>query len=161
MLDHAAIQTLLPHRFPILLLDRVDDFVAGDRLTASRTITAAEPCYNRLPDGLPRSAYAYPVPLLLESFAQAAGVMWLLSMRASDAQDHVLVLAGLRDCRIESAAFPGDVLRHVARFGHMGKDAAYGMGETCVGNRRIATMGTFLAVRRPRAEVFGRCPATP
>ena len=149
LLDRSAIEALLPHRSPILLLDQVDEFVPGDRLVASRTIGADEPCYRRLPE----SARAYPVPLLLESFAQAAGIFWLLSL-GEPAGDHLPLLAGLRDCRFSSPAFPGDVLRHVVRFGRRRQDAAFGMGETSVGGRRIATMGRFLAVRRPRAEVF-------
>lgn len=147
LLDRSAIEALLPHRTPILLLDQVDEFVPDDRLVASRTISAGEPCYRG-------STGAYPVPLLLESFAQAAGLLWLLSL-GEPAGNHLLLLARLRDCRIEDAAFPGDVLRHVVRFGHRGQDAAYGSGETWAGDRRIATMGRFLAVRRPRAEVLG------
>jgi 3-hydroxyacyl-[acyl-carrier-protein] dehydratase len=155
LLDRAAIEALLPHRPPILLIDQVDDFVHGVRLVASRTISVDEPCYQGLPGGLPGSAYAYPVPLLLESFAQSAGLLWLLSTSASEAGDSVIMLAGIRDCRIESAAFPGDVLRHVPKCGHQRRDAAYATGETWVDNRRIATIGSLLAVRRPRAEVFG------
>lgn len=147
LLDRSAIKALLPHRPPILLLDQVDEFVPGDRLVATWTISRDEPCYRE-------QSGAYPVPLVLESFAQAAAVLWLLSADEQAAGDHLFLLAGLRDCRFFSAAFPGDVLRHVARFGHRRQDAAYGMGETWVGDRRIATMGRFLAVRRPRAEVF-------
>lgn len=153
-LDRSAIVRVLPHRPPILLLDRVDELVPGERLVASRTISADEPCYR----GLSCLAHAYPVPLVLESFAQAAAVLWSLSDGEPAAGDQLPLLAGLRDCRFSSAAFPGDVLRHVVRFGHRKSDAAYGMGETWVGDRRIATMGRFLAVRRPRAEVLGPTP---
>jgi 3-hydroxyacyl-[acyl-carrier-protein] dehydratase len=146
LLDRSAIEALLPHRPPILLLDRVDEFIPGDRLVASWTVGADQPCYRGL-------SGAYPIPLVLESFAQAAGLLWLLSL-GEPAGDHLLLLAGLRDCRFSSSAFPGDLLQHVVRFGHRRQDAAYGMGETWVGDRRIATMGRFLAVRRLRAEVF-------
>jgi 3-hydroxyacyl-[acyl-carrier-protein] dehydratase len=155
-LDHGAIRALLPHRFPMLLLDRVDHVVPGERLHATKAITATEPCYRDLPDGIPPSAYAYPVPLIIESLAQAAGLLWLLSPTSPD-PDHLLMLTSLRNVRIESRVYPGDVLRLEAIVGHIGKDAAHGRGEIWSGNRRIATMGSFLAVSRPCVEILARC----
>jgi 3-hydroxyacyl-[acyl-carrier-protein] dehydratase len=159
MLDHAAIRDILPQRFPMLLLDRVVVEEPGVAVTGYKAVTAAEPCYRDLPDRLPAAAYAYPVSLLLESFGQAAAVLWLHTGGSPPRDaDAVLMLGALRDCRIEGAVYPGDVLRHEVRLEHATPGAAFARGETWIGDRRVATMGTFVAVTRSRHAVVDEPP---
>jgi 3-hydroxyacyl-[acyl-carrier-protein] dehydratase len=148
MLDHAGIRALLPQRYPMLLLDRVVDVAVGERLTALKAVTAAEPCYRDLPDGAGPAAFAYPASLLVESFGQAAAVLWLLS-RPHEAPGRLPVFAALRDVALIGRAYPGDVLRHEVRLDQLLDRTAFGSGETWVGDRRIAMVGSLLAVVRP------------
>ena len=153
-LDHAQIRGLLPQRHPILLLDRVLSVEPGESIRAIKAITASEPCYAGLPDGLGQDSYAYPVSLLLESFGQAAAVLWLLST-AGLADGSVLMFAAARDCVIESRAYPGDVLCHTARLDRVLAGPAFVEGEPLAGGRRVAVMGSLIAAIRPSAAVRG------
>lgn len=162
MLDQTMIRNLLPHRHPMVLLDRVDHLETGVLLVASKAITATEPCYRELAAAAPPWAYAYPVSLLIESFGQAAAVLWLHSVSAGarskaapGRSDRLLMFGALRDCRFEGEAFPGDVVRHEVRLDHRSEATGLASGASWVGKRRIAVMGSFLAMTRPRDAILG------
>ncbi|MER7274944.1 beta-hydroxyacyl-ACP dehydratase [Dactylosporangium sp. NPDC000244] len=154
MLTHAELRALLPQRWPMLLLDRVDELEPGVRITAVKAVTGAEPCYQDLPDGLDADRYAYPFPLVLESFGQACAVLW----RASTADDPggVLMFAAARDCVPRATVNPGDVLRHEARLEHVVPGTAFACGSTWVGDREVATFGSLVAVTRPAGQIEPR-----
>ncbi|MET9263821.1 beta-hydroxyacyl-ACP dehydratase [Amycolatopsis sp. NPDC004079] len=151
-LGHDAIRALLPHGWPVVLLDQVLDHVPGASLSAVKAISGCEPCFAQLPAGTPASGYAYPTSLLMESFGQAAAVLWLLGEEARE-PDEVLMFAVARDCEFEGSAFPGDVLRHEVRLDHVLPGTAFATGETWAGRRRIARMGSFAAVTRPASRL--------
>jgi 3-hydroxyacyl-[acyl-carrier-protein] dehydratase len=171
MLEHAQIRQILPQRHPMLLLDRVVSIEPGVSIRAIKAISACEPCYAGLPDGLDPDSYAYPVSLLIESFGQAAAVLWLLSTAsqrdsrpdeapgpAADAPgnaagDDIFLFGAARDCVIESPAYPGDVLCHAARLGRVLDGAALVAGEILIGHRRIAVMGSLIAAIRPARNI--------
>ena len=153
MIEYAQLCALLPQRYPMLLLDRVVEVRPGHSITAVKAVTGAEPCYRDLPDGAGPDHFRYPPALIVESFGQAAAVMWLLDSRALDAAGTVPMLAAVKDFRFEGDAYPGDVLRHEVRLDHAVDGAAFGTGEVYAGSRRIATVGSLLAVVRPSASV--------
>ncbi|HWF74202.1 MAG TPA: hypothetical protein VG186_12695 [Solirubrobacteraceae bacterium] len=152
--DLRAIRAVLPHGHPALLIDRVVELEPGHRILATKAITVGEPCYRGVPAGAPGAAYAFPASLLLESVGQAAALLWLLGERGGVGSDSVLMLVAGRDCRIEGRAGPGDVLRHVARIDQVVGDNVFVSGETYVADSRIATVGSMMAVMRPRAAVI-------
>ena len=155
-LDHAAIIGLLPVRHPMVLVDRAEAVEPGRAIRAVKTVSGSEPCYGRLPEGLPPQRYAYPSSLVFESFGQAAAVLWVQSAGGRiDGADGVLMLAAMRDCHVESRAFPGDVLRHTIRLEQEKQGTAFLSGETWVDDRRIAVLGSLIAVQRPTAAVNG------
>lgn len=149
MLDHAHVRTMLPHGPPMLLVDRVEWLEPGRSLRAIKAISGSEPCYQQLPDGLPAPRYAYPATLVLESFAQAVALLWHTRAGSLAGAGRVLMLAGARECRFDGAAYPGDVLRHQVALERVIADTAFAAGETWVAGRRIATIGSLLAVVRP------------
>jgi 3-hydroxyacyl-[acyl-carrier-protein] dehydratase len=163
MCEHAELRRILPQRFPILLLDRILDLRPGRAVTAIKAITGSEPCYCGIPENAPRNRFGYPASLLLESCGQAASVLWLAS-RAQRAgpesgdrgaampaiDDGVLLFAAARDCVFLSQAYPGDVLRHEVHLDHVLGDNAFAGAETWIGDRRIAIMGSLVAVFRSR-----------
>ena len=155
--DQVVIRSLLPQRFPLLLVDRVVA-VRADGLTAEKAVSAAERCYADLPESAPAAAYAYPVALLLESFGQAAALAWfLLGGGAAPGRDTGLLplFVGVRDLRITGSAYPGDVLRHEVHLDKVVDGAAVASGVIRVGERRIATVGELLAAVRPGAALAG------
>jgi 3-hydroxyacyl-[acyl-carrier-protein] dehydratase len=160
LLDHAAIRSLLPQGHPMSLVDRIVALDPGVSILGLKAITGSEPCYRRLPAGGRREHAAYPVSLMLESFGQTAAILWLGGMGSAPVRDdHVLMLVAVRDCTIEGRAFPGDVLRHVARLDQVVGDNVFVEGEILVDDRRVATIGSMMAVMRPRTVLSERASA--
>jgi 3-hydroxymyristoyl/3-hydroxydecanoyl-(acyl carrier protein) dehydratase len=148
MYDFGQVREILPQGTPMVLVDRVDWLDPGVALRATKTVSGSEPCYVDLPAGLPRQRYAYPFSLLVESFGQAAAVLWLSKDGGLAAPDDVLMFAAARDLRFHGRAYPGDVLRHEVRLESSVARTGFATGETWIGDRLIATMGSFVAVVR-------------
>ncbi len=141
----------LPHAHPMRLIDRIVALAPGQSITAIKAVTATEPCYQALASGKPLASHAYPTALVLESFGQAAALLWFQS--AGHRPAGVVMLASARNCHITGRAYPGDVLRHVAHLDNIVGDNVLVRGETWVGERRIATIESLLAAVRPEATL--------
>jgi 3-hydroxyacyl-[acyl-carrier-protein] dehydratase len=154
MLEHADLKHILPHRHPVLQVDRVLELVPGKRIVAIKAISGAEPCYAGLGPDVPHEAHAYPVSLLVESLGQAGAVLWLRGAElCGEALSGTLILGSARDLEISGAAYPGDVLRHEVELEFVKGGNAFMRGETWVGERRIATAGSILAALRQDHEL--------
>lgn len=70
-LDVPAIEKLIPHRNPFLLIDRLQDIVPGESATGIKAVTASEPWFLGHFPGAP----IYPGVLLIESMAQTAATL--------------------------------------------------------------------------------------
>lgn len=103
VLDTAGIRKRLPHRYPILLVDRVTELAAGEQLTATKAVTGNEFCYA--PD---TAGAAYPVSLLLESWVQAAA---LLAIEAPGT-GALLLLGSVTGAGIGKPVLPGEIVTH-------------------------------------------------
>ena len=104
---------LLPHRYPFLLIDRVDELAIGDHVTARKNVTVGEPFFvGHFPD-----TPVMPGVLMVEAMAQAGGLLFHTSDLA--------VLAGLDSVRFRKRVVPGDVLiiraRNLGMIGSLGK----------------------------------------
>jgi 3-hydroxyacyl-[acyl-carrier-protein] dehydratase len=146
---YAGIKTLLPQRYPLLLVDRVLSMNRGRFIRTIKAITGCEPCYAGVGDGAEPWRYAYPAPLIIESLGQSAALLWLADHPAGLGDDRVLMFAGARDFSFEGSAYPGDVMRHEVRLENVIADTVFASGETWVGQRRIATVASMIAVCRP------------
>ncbi|RNF81743.1 3-hydroxyacyl-ACP dehydratase FabZ [Montanilutibacter psychrotolerans] len=81
-LDVTAIQDLLPHRYPFLLVDRVIELEPHKRVLAWKNVTANEPFFNGHFPGHP----VMPGVLVVEALAQAGGLLTQLSHRIAAAE---------------------------------------------------------------------------
>jgi 3-hydroxyacyl-[acyl-carrier-protein] dehydratase len=149
MREHAAIGAVLPQRHPLLLVDRVQDIDPGRSIRAIKAITGTEPCYAGLPEGAECWRYHYPYSLMIESFGQTAALLWLDGRPPAVNDDQVLMFVAATDVHFEGTAQPGDVLRHEVRLDTVIADTAFASGETWVGDRRVVTVATLVATRRP------------
>jgi 3-hydroxymyristoyl/3-hydroxydecanoyl-(acyl carrier protein) dehydratase len=138
------IRALLPQRFPLLLIDRVLRVDPGHSISAIKAVTVNEPCYAAITG----SDHAYPVSLMIESFGQAAALLWLHGVTPS-ADDRTLILGGARGYEVEHRVYPGDVMRHEARLEYVRDNTAFATGETWVGDRRVARVRCIVAAHRP------------
>lgn len=99
------IMELLPHRYPFLLLDRIEECVPGERLVALKNVTVNEPQFQgHFPQRL-----VFPGVLLVEAIAQACGVLALSEQR--ERAGGVFYLAGLDGFRFRRPVIPGDQVR--------------------------------------------------
>lgn len=103
-MDIQKIQSLLPHRYPFLLVDRVIESEPGKRLVAIKNVTINEPFF---PGHFP-SKPVMPGVLLIEAMAQATG---LLAMESADVEkEAIYYLVGVDKARFKSPVVPGDQL---------------------------------------------------
>jgi len=155
LLNYSQISLILPHGRAMMLVDRVESIEPGVSIVGIKAITGTELFYKDVPNHSALDRCAYPVSLLLESFGQTATLLWLRSndLGCEDVS-RVLMFVSARDLKIEGCAFPGDVLKHCARLEKSLHDTVFVSGETWVGDRRIAAIGSMIAVVRPRSLVL-------
>jgi len=104
-LDIHKVMELLPHRYPFLLIDRVNEFEEGKSLTAIKNVTINEPFFQGHFTGQP----IMPGVLVLEAMAQATGLLAFSSM--GDAHKSKLyMLVGIDKARFRGQVVPGDQL---------------------------------------------------
>jgi 3-hydroxyacyl-[acyl-carrier-protein] dehydratase len=105
MMDVTEIQKLLPHRYPFLLVDRVVELEAGQRVVGYKNVTANEDFFNGHFPGHP----VMPGVLILEALAQAGA---LLAIRSSDydPKQHVIYLMSIDNAKFRKPVTPGDRL---------------------------------------------------
>jgi 3-hydroxyacyl-[acyl-carrier-protein] dehydratase len=105
VLDIRQIMSILPHRYPFLLIDRVLESSSKKRIVAIKNVTINEPFFQgHFPD------YAImPGVLMVEAIAQAGGV--LLLPEVPDHEKKLLVFSGINDARFRRPVTPGDQLR--------------------------------------------------
>ena len=106
-LDVVALQKLLPHRYPFLLVDRVTEFEANKRILGIKNVTINEPFFQGHFPGHP----VMPGVLVLEALAQAGGLLTQLSAGDADAGDEKLFyLVKIDNARFSRMVVPGDQL---------------------------------------------------
>ncbi|MBZ4039706.1 3-hydroxyacyl-ACP dehydratase FabZ [Novilysobacter selenitireducens] len=104
-LDVPAIQELLPHRYPFLLVDRVVEFEAHKRVLAYKNVTCNEPFFNGHFPGQP----VMPGVLVVEALAQAGGLLTQLSHQ-SGTDGKLFYLVKIDGAKFSRMVVPGDRL---------------------------------------------------
>jgi len=99
---------LLPHRAPMLMIDRVLE-IGENYIRAEKLVSSAEPAFAGHFPGRP----IFPGVLIIEAMAQAAGI-WA-SVSSPALREKLSVLAGVDDVRFRRQVVPGDVLVLEAR----------------------------------------------
>ena len=103
-MDIQQIQSLLPHRYPFLLVDRVVESEPGKRLVAIKNVTINEPFFQ----GHFPTKPVMPGVLLIEAMAQATG---LLAMESAEVpKEAIYYLVGVDKARFKRPVVPGDQL---------------------------------------------------
>ena len=104
-LDVVAIQKLLPHRYPFLLVDRVTEFERSSRIVCHKNVSINEPFFQGQVPGHP----VLPGVLVLEALAQAGGLLIQMSKQA-DPGGKVFYLVKIDNAKFSNMVVPGDRL---------------------------------------------------
>jgi 3-hydroxyacyl-[acyl-carrier-protein] dehydratase len=104
--DIEWILSVLPHRYPILLVDRVLEMEPGKRIVAVKNVTINEPVFLGHFPGRP----VMPGVLLIEGMAQAGGLLLLHDI--PDRQSKLLLFASIEEAKFRRPVVPGDQVRY-------------------------------------------------
>ncbi|MGH8877768.1 MAG: 3-hydroxyacyl-ACP dehydratase FabZ family protein [Stackebrandtia sp.] len=149
-LDTTDIRRLLPHRYPMLLVDAVTRLSPGQSLTATKAVTANEPWFASETD------IVYPQVLLVESWCQAAGVLAVWQLRDSaELSARVPLFGAISHIEFGRTIVPGDLLEHRVRLSRAFSDTWMFEGETTVGDETILTVERVTIAFRPTEDLAG------
>ncbi len=104
-LDIKQLMKLLPHRYPFLLVDRIESIEPGKGAVGIKNVTINEPFFQGHFPGHP----IMPGVLIIEAMAQVGGVYAIVSDQIGE--DKVTYFAGIDNARFRKPVVPGDVLR--------------------------------------------------
>ncbi|WP_158895713.1 3-hydroxyacyl-ACP dehydratase FabZ family protein [Amycolatopsis anabasis] len=141
---------VLPHRYPMLLVDRVTEFEPGTRIRALKAVTRNEPCYARAAAG---DALGYPETLLLESWAQTAGL--LVAAEPGKLAGQIMLLGSMSEVTFRRGVFPGDVVEHRARIVRALSTTVLFAGECAVGPDVVCTVSRAVLALRAGDQLGG------
>lgn len=144
-LDFEQIKTIIPQRFPFLMLDRIVDVQPGIRVVGIKNLSGNEWFYQ---GHFPKRAVT-PGAMITEAIAQTGIVFFHLSRTS---QGDVTYLLGGVKIRFLKPAWPGDQLQIVVTPIKLSHGAAILAGEVLVGERTIAR-GEFSLSAKPNSEL--------
>lgn len=104
-IDYAEVMRRLPHRYPFLLVDRAEDFVAGTSITGIKNVTHNEPFF---PGHFPIDP-VMPGVLIVEAMAQTGALLMSKSLDVS-VEGKVILFMSIDGVRFRKPARPGDQL---------------------------------------------------
>jgi 3-hydroxyacyl-[acyl-carrier-protein] dehydratase len=106
-MDIREIMSILPHRYPFLLIDRVIEMERKTRIVAIKNVTVNEPHFTgHFPD-FP----IMPGVLIVEAIAQAGGALLLTEYTEEDRNTKLMVFTGIDSAKFRKPVVPGDQLR--------------------------------------------------
>lgn len=140
-LDIRQILDLLPHRYPMLLVDKVIDYKPFEYLKALKNVSMNEPIFT---GHFPKNP-VMPGVLMLEALAQACGILSAVSEAHSE--NTILLFAGVDNVKFKQIVVPGDQLRLEVTF--VGKKREFWRmhGEAFVGEKLACSADLLSAAK--------------
>ena len=138
-LEAQEIQAILPHRYPMLMVDRVLDLKPGASVVAQKNVSINEQIFQGHFPGNP----IFPGVLQIEAMAQA-GAIALLSM--PDFKGKTAYLGGIKKAKFRHMVRPGDVLRIEVTLEKLIDNAGLGKGKIYVGENMASSADLVFAI---------------
>lgn len=134
------IKTVLPHREPFLMLDRVEDYVPGEYAKAVKSVSANEWFFL----GHFAETKVMPGVLIVEALAQTGGIA-LLTLDA--VRGKLAFLGRIRNARFFEPVVPGDRLELATRIDAFNGGVGTGTGIATVDGRKVAECELVFAIK--------------
>lgn len=130
-MDISELLSVLPHRFPMLMLDKIIEIDGDDSAIGVKCITINEPWAQGHFPGQP----IFPGVLIIEAIAQTAGA---IALRGQGEETSTMLLLGVDQARFRSPALPGDVLHFHLKKEQRRRQVGRYQGIAKVGDRVVA-----------------------
>jgi 3-hydroxyacyl-[acyl-carrier-protein] dehydratase len=140
------IMEYLPHRYPMLLVDRVTEFVPDHSIRGIKNVTINEPFFQGHFPGYP----VMPAVLVIEALAQLASILaWkMLGLKPGDGT--LIFFAGIDNARFRRQVLPGDQLVLEAEVQRLVRGIGKYHVRALVGDDSVAEADLLAAMRNPR-----------
>jgi 3-hydroxyacyl-[acyl-carrier-protein] dehydratase len=150
-LDHAAIERILPHRYPFLLVDRVIALEPDKRIVGIKNVSSNE---HYLSKGINGQPPALPPTILTEAIAQVGAI---LILSKPENRNRLPMFMGIEHVRYRGLVRPGDVVEIEALVKRLRSRMGVLTGRARV-NGRVVLHGTMTFALGPKPE--GRIEAS-
>lgn len=148
IIDINKILSLLPHRYPFILVDRVLDYKPFDYLIATKNVTINEPYFNGHFPGNP----IMPGVLMLEALAQASAILSNLSRQPQEGYEFLYFFAGIDNAKFKQVVTPGDQLRLEVKFLGQKRDFWRMHGEVHVVDKLVCSADLMSAAKEIKRD---------
>ena len=139
-IDIRGVMAALPHRFPMLLVDRVEELIVDDRIVAIKAVTINEPFFA----GHFPSRPIMPGVLIIEAMAQAAGILAVESLGLAGSGKLVYFMA-IDGAKFRTPVEPGVLLRLEVAFVQKRASVCKFAGRALIGDK-LAAEASFTAM---------------
>lgn len=140
MLNIDEIKAIIPHRYPFLLIDVIEELEQGKRAVGIKNVTANEPFFQGHFPEFP----VMPGVLMVEALAQV-GAVALLSL--DEYKGRIALFAGIDGVRFKRQVRPGDVLRLEIEISKMRGPVGFGNAKATVGGELACSGELMFAVK--------------
>ncbi len=111
ILDIVSVMEMIPHRYPILLVDRILEYVPGERAVGLKNVTFNEPHFQGHFPGLP----VMPGVLIVEAMAQTSACLVVKTL-GEEAKGKIVYFMSIEEAKFRKPVTPGDALHiHVEK----------------------------------------------
>ncbi len=141
-LDYTAIERILPHRYPFLLVDRITEFEPDTRIVGIKNISSNERSLSKAAGQRP----SLPPTLLTEAVAQVGAI---LILSKAENKDKLIFFMGIERVRYRAPVYPGDVVRIEAVVKRLRSRMGVLSGTATV-NGKVVLTGTMTFALGPR-----------
>jgi len=142
-LDYSAIERILPHRYPFLLVDRVTELEPDKRIVGIKNVSLNERYLSHQPGRRP----ALPPTILTEAVAQVGAI---LILSKAENREKLIFFLGIERVRYRYPVYPGDVVEIEARVRRLRSRMGQLDGFARVGGR-VVVSGTMTFALGPRS----------
>ncbi|MBS4749464.1 3-hydroxyacyl-ACP dehydratase FabZ [Granulicatella sp. zg-ZJ] len=130
VLTAQEVMDIIPNRFPIFFIDRVDELIPGERVVCTKNVTINEQVFQGHFPGEP----VLPGVFIVEALAQAGSIPLL---QKEEFKGQTAYLGGLNKVKFRQKVVPGDVLRLQVDIVKLKSYAGIGFGQAFVGDKKV------------------------